>query len=183
MKTRELALAAIFSALWTALQLSLGHIIGRVSIGPVSFHGTVNRIVGWLAMTVLAEYTVGFGKVTLMTAIAVTITRIQRANVFMGLIVGLGYVLAGVLFDLLMNLRSSRGSRYYMLIAVITGFTAIVPYWLFKIYLLGFPGFLLTFPVYAYSAAKGIVLSFIGVGVGLTVNKALKMFQGKRGSV
>lgn len=179
MKTRELALVVVFSALWTVLQLSLGHIIGRLSIGPISFHGTVNRIVGWLAMAVLAEYTVGFGKVTLMTAIAVAITRIQRANVLMGLIVGSGYVLAGALFDLIANLRSNKGSRYYMLIAAITGFAVIIPYWLFKAYLLGFQGFLLAFPIYAYSAAKGVILSFMGVSIGLTVNRVLRTFSKK----
>lgn len=168
---------AIFSALWIVLQLSLGRIIGRISIGPVSFHGAVNRIVGWMVMTILAENIISFGRITLMVTIASIITRIQRANILEGLIVGLGYILAGFTFDVLVKLKEDRGLSYYLILAIITGFIAITPYWLSRIYFLGLTGFIVAFPIYAYRAIKSTFLSIVGVKIGVTINYMLRHFQ------
>jgi hypothetical protein len=179
MKIRELTLIVMFSALWVTLELSLGHIIGRISIGPISFHGVINRMVGWLLMTVLAEQVRGFGKITLMTVIASIITRVQRVSILEGLIVALGYILAGFIFDILVNIKRNRGLRYYNIIGIITGFMATLPYWISRIYILGFVGFVLSFPVYAYSAIKGLFFSVIGVNVGVTLNQILVKYKFK----
>ncbi len=174
MKTRELTLIVIFSALWVALELSLGQVVGRLSIGPITFHGAINRIIGWLLMTVLAEQVSGFGKITLMTIIASIITRIQRINILEGLIVASGYILAGFIFDILVNIKSTRGRFYYFFIAIVTGLIAVIPYWFSRIYFLGFMGFLLSFPIYAYSAIRGLILSILGVYIGISLNYFLK---------
>lgn len=177
MKSRELTLIAVFSALWITLQLSLGKIIGRISIGPISFHGAINRLVGWMVMVILAENVVGFGRVTLMVSIVSIITRIQRANVLEGLIVGLGYILAGVVFDILICLKKGRGVVFYLFTGLITAFVAVIPYWVSKIYFLGFAGFVIAFPLYAYRAIKSIILSIIGVKLGVSISYLLKHFQ------
>ena len=56
-ETREFDLIAVFSTLWIAAQGILGPIFGQLGIGPFSLHGVVNRLVGWLLMFVLAEFT------------------------------------------------------------------------------------------------------------------------------
>ncbi|MCW3974671.1 MAG: hypothetical protein NWE86_00295 [Candidatus Bathyarchaeota archaeon] len=65
MKTRDIALIAIFSAIWMALQVQFNPIVGRFFIGPFSLHGSVNRIVGRCLLTVLAERTEGFARALL----------------------------------------------------------------------------------------------------------------------
>ena len=179
MKTKELTLITMFSALWIALELSLGQIIGRISLGPISFHGVVNRMVGWFLMTILAELISGFGKITLMATIASITTRIQRINTLEGLIVASGYILAGFIFDILVNIKRNKGSRYYNIIGIITGFIAIIPYWISRIYILGFVGFVISFPVYVYSAIKGLSFSVIGVNVGIALNRMLVKYKFK----
>lgn len=173
MKTKELTLIIMFSALWAALELLLGQIIGRISIGPISFHGAVNRIVGWFLMIILAEWTSSFGKITLMAMIASIITRIQRVRILEGLIVASGYVLAGFIFDILASIKRNKGLYYYNIIGIVTGFAAIIPYWISRIYILGFLGFAFSFPIYAYSAIKGLFFSMIGTNIGVTINQIL----------
>lgn len=128
-------------------------------------------------MTVLAEHVSGFGRITLTTLIAVLITRLQRANVFEAMMVGLGYILAGLTFDLLVSLRRIRNQLYYIVATLITGFIAVIPYWLSKIYFLGVGGFILAFPVYLYSGLKGVTLSVVGSIVGVSVNRSLTLIQ------
>lgn len=179
MKIRELTLIIMFSALWIALELSLGQIIGRISIGPISFHGVINRIVGWILMTVLAEQVSSFGRITLMAMIASITTRIQRINTLEGLIVASGYILAGFIFDILVNIKRSKGSYYYNTIGIVTGFIAITPYLISRICILGFIGFVLSFPIYVYSTIKGLFFSIIGVNMGITLNRILVKYRFK----
>lgn len=125
-------------------------------------------------MTVLAEITSGFGGITLMTAVAVLVTRIQRANILEGLMVGSGYLLGGLLFDLLTHLKRERGHRFYLTTGVITALFAIIPYWATRIFLLGLRGFMLLLPLYLYRALKGLVLSIVGVEVGIILSHTLR---------
>ncbi|MBS7658166.1 MAG: hypothetical protein QW476_01935 [Candidatus Bathyarchaeia archaeon] len=174
MRTKDISLIASFSAMWTVLQIYLGPIVGRFSIGPISFHGSVNRIVGWLLMTVLAEQTTGFGKITLMTTIAALGTRSIRGNILEGIIVGIGYAFGGLIFDALINLKSQRGKGFYILISMISALAASIPYLASKIYFLGLSGFIKASPAYIFSIAKGVFFSFLGASLGLGVNASLK---------
>ncbi len=177
LKTKDISLIASFSAMWTVLQIYLGPIIGRFSIGPISLHGSVNRIVGWLLMTVLAEQTIGFGKITLMTVIAALGTRPIRGNILEGAIVGVGYAFGGLIFDALINLKSQRRGSFYILISIISGLAASAPYLASKIYFLGLQGFMIASPAYIFSAAKGVFFSFLGSSLGLGVNGSLRRFK------
>ena len=177
LKTKDIVLIASFSAMWTVLQIYFGPIVGRFSIGPLSFHGSVNRIVGWLLMTVLAEQTVGFGKITLMTVIAALGTRSIRGNILEGIIVGIGYAFGGLIFDALINLKSQRGRGFYILVSIVSGLAASIPYIASKIYFLGFPGFIMASPVYIFSIAKGVFFSILGSSLGSGVNASLKYLK------
>jgi hypothetical protein len=48
MDSRDIALISVFAAVWMVAQITLGPIIGRFSVGLVSLHGVVNRVVGWM---------------------------------------------------------------------------------------------------------------------------------------
>ncbi|MGC8849354.1 MAG: hypothetical protein ACP5K1_02505 [Candidatus Bathyarchaeia archaeon] len=185
LNARDVALIAVFSSLWTVLQVQLGPILGQLSIGPISLHGAVNRVVGWLLMTVMADQTSGFGKISLMSAIAVFGTRTMRVNPFEGLIVGSGYALGGFTFDLLANIKreSSSEALTYRLcfpITVASSLVASTPYLLSKMYFLGPAGFAVASPLYFISTCKGVVFSFIGASLGLQINARLKGLVDRR---
>ncbi len=174
LKTKDIALISIFSAMWVVLQSYFGPIVGHLSIGFISFHGSVNRLAGWLLMTVLTEQVTGFGRITLMATVAATITRILRANILEGVIVGLGYVVGGFTFDALVNLKPSMRVRKYFMIALISGFMASTPYLTTKIYFLGFPGFMVASPMYIFSTVKGMLFSLLGTSLGVSINETMK---------
>lgn len=174
MNTKEIALITTTAAAWASIQLVLGPYIGRISIGPISFHGAVNRLVGWFLMTTMSFIVTRFGRITSMTLIAALITRIIRLRLIEGLLVGLGYILAGLTFDLLINVKGSRTTLYYIVVAVTSGFVVLIPWWMWRIYILTPMGFLLLFPYYAYSLIKGLVLSVLGTSLALASMPVLK---------
>lgn len=85
-----MALISVFAALWIASQITLGPVIGSISLGLVSLHGTVNRVAGWMMMLVLADVTGRFGRVTLRASVASLATRVIRLSALTGIIVGIG---------------------------------------------------------------------------------------------
>ena len=181
--SKELALISLFSATWIASQLTFGPIIGRISLGPFTLHGVVNRVVGWTLMLVLAEISGRFGPVSLMSITASVGTRIIRASPLSGFVTGIGYALGGVLFDYLFNVsekwvnRGSSSGRLFMF-SFLSGAIAIFPYLLYRLLVLGWAGFLILTPVYAYSAFKGIVFSLLGTSLGISVSgRVTEMFS------
>ncbi len=125
-------------------------------------------------MTVMAEQTVGFGKITLMTATAAFGTRIIRANPLEGFIVGFGYTLGGLIFDSLIHIKYQKKTGYYLLISSISGLAASLPYLLSKVYFLGMAGFIIASPIYIFSTAKGLLFTLVGTGLGTHVNYRIK---------
>mgnify|MGYP000647202732 CR=1 FL=1 len=109
LSSRELALVAVFAALWIILQTYLGPIVGRIPIGPTKLHGAVNHLVGWLLMTTLATLTGKFGRTTLLALTAAIGTRVIRAQAIEGVLVGVGIALAGLIFDALYFLPILKG--------------------------------------------------------------------------
>jgi len=175
--SKEVAIIATFAAAWAALQITLGPYIGRISIGPVSFHGTVNRLIGWYLMAVMSFMVSRFGRITLMASIAALITRIARLNVLEGLIVGAGYALGGLLFDILSSIKKRRGGPYYLLMAILSGFAVILPYWSWRMYLMTPLGFLILLPAYLVDAVKGVFLSCIGVSMAIGTKRLWHQFS------
>ncbi len=185
MNSREIALISVFAAIWIGSQNALGPIVGRISIGPFSIHGVVNRVIGWLLMFILAEVSGKFGRVSIMATIAALGTRIIRLSPLRGLVVGAGYALGGVVFDLLFfapYMRSLEGKNrrtYLLIIAVISGALALTPYLLFQLSILGIQGFIALMPLYAYYMAKGIIFSILGTSIGLSILPRIKMLAPK----
>lgn len=182
MRTRELALVSIFSALWIAAQFTLGPILGRFSIGPVSLHGVVNRVVGWMLMLVLADISGMFGRVSVMAVIASLATRLIRLSPLTGILVGIGYSLGGIIFDVIFFRVSSRmggvRSRTIVLLvaSIISGTLAMGPYIFFKFLILSRDAFLVLSPVYAVSIIKGTIFSVIGTILGLSMRARVKKY-------
>lgn len=180
LNTREITLIATFSAIWISSQVTLGPVLGTLSLGPFSMHGAVNRIVGWSLMVILAELTSAFGRVSAMAGIAALVTRVIRASPLEAVAVGAGYVVGGLVFDsiyhtpVLASLRRKYSSRYAVAASIISGTTAIIPYLLLRLSVLGSSAFLSLIPLYAYSTAKGTFLSFLGALVGLTLLPQLR---------
>lgn len=180
LSTREIALVSVFSAIWIGAEITLGPIIGRFALGPFTMHGSVNRVVGWFLMFLLAKLTRKFGRVTVMSLVASLGTRVTRLAAIEGFVVGLGYVLGGFVFDLLYStlvIRSGMSksddlSRTQVLaISTLSGFSAIIPYLVWKLSVLGVPGFLIFSPQYFYSAVKGTVFSLAGIVAAMAVFK------------
>ncbi|MDQ1280572.1 MAG: hypothetical protein QG670_1835 [Thermoproteota archaeon] len=187
--TREMTLIILFSSLWIAAEMFLGPMIGPFSIGPFSLHGSVNRLVGWLLMVVLAEGTGRFGRVTAMTCIATLATRVIRSSALEGTIVGLGYALGGLVFDVLYFLpikKSLNGKLkfvYSYFMYVVSGIFAIVPYLLFKLIILGLYTFMALSPSFGWSVFKGIILSIVGASLGVSLSYKLKPLWRLEGEV
>lgn len=175
MRNRDLAMVSVFSALWIAAQLTLGPVLGRFSIGPVSLHGSVNRVVGWMLMVLLTELTGRFGLTTTMALVASLATRIIRLSPLTGFVTGAGYALGGLVFDgMFFAWRrwnpSRRSSATYLIAAsMISGTLAIVPYLMLKYLMLEKVAFIALIPVYTISTLKGGLFSVVGTSLGLTV--------------
>ncbi len=170
--TKEIALISLFSAIWVVSQMSLGALIGQIT----HVHGVINRVVGWLLMFLMVELTDRFGRVTLMATIAALVTRaLRHSGTLYALSLGLGYALAGLIFDALIFMKPMRGFRgerrnaYLLLISLVSGVVALLPYIALKFYTLGLYGFLIFIPKLAYSLAKGTILSLLGTIIGLSV--------------
>ena len=178
LSTREIALVSVFSAIWIGAEITLGPIIGRFALGPFTMHGSVNRVVGWFLMFLLAKLTRKFGRVSVMSLVVSLGTRVTRLAAIEGFVVGVGYVLGGFVFDALyftsgvsFGSPKSEGmtKTRLLVISTLSGLSAIVPYLLWKLSVLGFFGFLILSPQYFYSAVKGTVLSLVGVMVAIAV--------------
>jgi hypothetical protein len=165
MKSRELALLSVFSALWIAAQLTLGPVLGRFSIGPISLHGSVNRVVGWMLMVIFADLSGEFGRVSLMALIAS---------------LGAGYALGGLAFDAMYfgwygwKPSSRSGKTFLLVVSIISGTLAMVPYIILKFSMLNIEAFLALIPLYAISMLKGTLFSVAGTSVGLSIIPRLK---------
>lgn len=180
--TKEIALISLLSSVWIVSQIFLGPVIGQIT----HVHGVINRLVGWLLMLILAELTQKFGRISIMSMIAGLATRIVRRSASLyALTVGLGYALAGFVFDILFflpfanNLEGMGRKTYLLGSSVISGIVALVPYLVFKFSMLGLYGFLALSPRYAYSLAKGTILSFLGTLTGLSVLPQIKVWSTK----
>jgi hypothetical protein len=180
MKSRELALLSVFSALWIAAQLTLGPVLGRFSIGPISLHGSVNRVVGWMLMVIFADLSGEFGRVSLMALIASLTTRIIRLSPLTGLVTGAGYALGGLAFDAMYfgwygwKPSSRSGKTFLLVVSIISGTLAMVPYIILKFSMLNIEAFLALIPLYAISMLKGTLFSVAGTSVGLSIIPRLK---------
>ena len=166
--TKEIAVISVFASLWIASQIVLGPIIHSVT----RVSGVINRVFGWSLMLILARLSRKVGRVSLMSSIAALATRIIRRAAY-GMVMFLGYSLGGIVFDLLYffsaDISGRKEEKRVMVISMLSGAVVLVPYMVFKFWILGprvFVGFL---PYYAYSTLKGTVLSFAGSLLGLFI--------------
>ena len=177
--TRELALISAFSALWIAAQDTLGPPIGEIT----GVHGAVQRFLGWLLMLLLAELTERFGRVTLMSVVAALATRmIRRSASLYPWVLASGYVLGGLVFDLLFfisfpwtkELNGNAKRSYFLLASLISGVFVLRPYLLFQLYTLEGQVFTASLPIYAYDLVKGTILSIFGTFIGSSIAPRIK---------
>jgi len=154
--------------MWIAAQTVLGPLVGRFSFGPISMHGTVNHVVGWFAMVLTASLLERFGMVSIMSTTAALGTRVVRASALEGALVGLGYVVAGLLFDALYfvprpnRFQGNERKIYVISIAAVTGVATLIPYLVFRFYALGPTAFTILLPSYLFSAGKNAFFSSVG---------------------
>ncbi len=171
--SKDLALVALFSSLWITSQIHLGPLIG----GLTGEHGVIQRFLGWLLMLLMARLTGKFGRTTLMAAITSLATRIIRPGPLYALFVGLGYALGGLTFDLLyFLLPKAFGAKrtYILIISLISGTIASIPYMFYRFAFLGFYGFLIWFPFYLPDLIKSILLSAAGTLTGLFISPKIE---------
>lgn len=180
MNTKEIALVSVFSAVWAAAQMSLGPIIGQIT----GIHGVIQNLVGWLLMLIVAELTGKFGRVSIMVAVAALATRMIRISPALYVwVVGLGYALGGLTFDLLFfipivnNFEGKGRKAYIVTISLISGVIANVPYVLFKLFTLLLPAFIIWFPTYVPLAVKDFVLNVLGALIGLSILPLIKPWR------
>jgi len=179
--TKELALVSVLSSLWIVSQIYLGPVIGQLT----QVHGVVQRFFGWFLMLILALLTGRFGRVTAMASITSLATRIIRPGQIYSLFVGLGYALGGLTFDLLFFLPKARRfggntARVYLLsISAVSAAVASIPYLLFKLWTLGYFGFMFWVPLYSYEMARSTVLSVLGTLVGISIAPKIEMWAPK----
>lgn len=184
METKEIALISVFAAIWMISESLLGPVLGRLSLGPFTLHGVVNRVVGWMLMYVLAKITGRFGRVTVMALIASMATRLTRLAPLEALVVGLGYSLGGFLFDVIIflpsrtNLQGRAGVAHVFGASFASGLMASAPYLLLKLFLLGPFGFIAALLVYVYSTVKGVAFSLLGTYAGfLLLPRVLPLYH------
>lgn len=168
--SRDLALVSVFSSLWVVSQLQLGSFIGALT----HVHGVANRTVGWMLMLLLAKMAGRFGRVTLMASVSALATRaLRRSFSFYSLTVGLGYSLGGLVFDALyfsLNTGVENPSAGRVIFtSVVSGLLASVPYLIFKLYSLGYLGFIAYVPSLVYSSGRGLIMSLMGSLIGLFI--------------
>jgi len=180
--TKEVALVSVFSAVWVAAQMSLGPIIGQIT----GVHGVIQNLVGWLLMLIVAELTGKFGRVSIMAAVAALATRMIRVSPSLYVwVVGLGYTLGGLTFDLLFfipgvsSFEGKTRKAYLLTISLISGVVANVPYVLFKLFTLLLPFFIIWIPTYIPLAVKDLVLNVIGTIIGLSLLPLIKPWSAK----
>jgi len=165
---KDIALVAVFSAIWIASQTYLGPTIGRIT----GIHGVVQRFLGWLLMLVLARITGRFGRVTVMAMISSLATRFSRLTQIYSLFVGLGYAVGGLAFDMLYFLPKNQrniSKKYVIFVSMISGVIASIPYIFLYLFTLGFYGFLIWFSTYVPDMIKSTVLSVAGTLTGLSI--------------
>lgn len=178
--TKEIALIAVLSAIWITSEIYLGYYIGEIT----HVYGITERLVGWFLMLVLAKMSDKFGRVTTMAIISATATRVADYS-YVGLVVGLGYVLGGLIFDLLFfipyanKIEGKNRNVWILTISVISGIAALIPYLFLQLSILGIYGFIAFSPLYAYSLVKGTVLSFLGTFIGLPFLSQIKAWRSR----
>jgi len=168
--------------LWIVSEIYLGPVISRIT--PV--HGVVQRTLGWFLMLVMARLTGRFGRVTVMAAIASSVTRVIRPGRIYALFVGFGYALGGITFDLLCffsiarNLKGKAEKAYLLGISALSGSIALIPYLLFNLSLLGFEGFLLWVPFYILdSGVISVALSVLGTLTAISLLPRIETWASK----
>jgi hypothetical protein len=166
--SKELALVAIFSSLWTATQIYLGPLIGRLT----GEHGVIQRFLGWLLMVLIARFTGKFGGVTLMAAVVSLATRIIRPGALYALFIGLGYAAGGLTFDLLYFCTIKRlhmRKVFLLLISLVSNIIASIPYMLYRLAFLELYGFLIWLPFYLPDLIRSVLLGVAGTLTGLFI--------------
>jgi len=134
-------------------------------------------------MLILAELTGKFGRVSIMAAIASLATRMIRASTLEGIVVGFGYILGGLAFDLLFfipfanNFLGKTQIVYPLTVSLVSGIVASIPYLLFKLSFLGLYGFMAWIPINAYRIVKEVILSVLGVSIGLPALPRIKVWS------
>ncbi len=175
MNSRDVALITLLASLWIAAEVSLGPWIGRLRVGPFTLHGVINRVVGWMSMLIIAEVTGRFGRASMISLIAAIGTRMIRISPLEGFLVGAGYALGGLTFDILLftpsarKLGENRRKTYTLLASTISGALAIAPYLAFQLWILGLYTFIALSPTYTISAVKGIIFSIMGTSLGIMI--------------
>lgn len=153
-------------------------VIGRIVIGPLSFHGVINRVFGWFLMTIFTWLVGRFGRIALLASVAALGTRMFRVPSMESISVGVGYAIGGLVFDIVYYPVYARGSKteplYGLLVAVVSAVATSIPYLLWKLTALGSEVFFLMSPVYAFDVLKGVVLSSLGTALGLQARSVLK---------
>ncbi len=167
--TKEIAVISIFASLWIASQIVLGPLIHSVT----HVSGVINRVLGWSLMLILARLSGKIGRVSLMSLVASLVTRVARRATY-GMVMFFGYSLGGAVFDLLyffpIGFSRRTGRLHAVVISALSGTVVLVPYVIFKFWVLEpdvFAGFL---PYYGYSALKGTILSIMGGVLGLLIS-------------
>lgn len=180
MNSKEIAFISVFASIWIVAQITLGPILGRFSVGPISLHGVINRIVGWMVMLILAETSNGFGRVSVMSLVAAVGTRIIRLSPLTGLVIGAGYFLGGFIFDIMFFTLSVRDrgkiSRRlcFLSISAVSGTLTMIPFLLFRFSVLGSDAFRILTPMFALSIIKGVFFSLTGTFLGLSILPSVK---------
>jgi len=180
LSTKEIALVSVLSSVWIVSQIYLGPVISQIT----QVHGVIQHLVGWLLMLILAELTGKFGRVSIMAAVAALATRVIRRSALLYIwVIGLGYALGGLVFDLLFfvpfanNLRGKNRNAYLLTISVLSGAVVLVPYLFFKLYTLGIYTFIAFTPECVYSLVKDSILSFLGTLIGFSVLPQIKAWS------
>jgi len=137
-------------------------------------------------MLVLAELTGKFGRVSIMAAVAALATRMVRPSASLYIwMVGLGYALGGLTFDLLFFIPFISGFEgwtrkvYLLIISLVSGALALVPYLFFKLFAFDWNliAFIASDPTYPLDAVKSVLLSFLGTLTGLPILPRIKAWS------
>jgi len=182
--TKEIALISVFSSLWIVSEIYFGPIISQT----IHVHGVIQRFLGWLLMLVLAELIGKFGRVSIMAAVAALTTRMIRRSASLYIwMVGLGYALGGLTFDLLffMPFTSKFEGRtrkaYLLIISLVSGALALVPYLFFKLFAFDWNliAFIASDPTYPLDAVKSVILNVLGTLTGLSILPKMEAWKSK----
>jgi uncharacterized membrane protein YciS (DUF1049 family) len=133
-----------------------------------------------MLMLILANVSGVFGRVTILALVASLGTRLIRLSPLTGIIVGVGYALGGLIFDMIffgLSMRKGKGrSGTFILLAasIISGTFAMAPYVIFKFLILNKEAFIALTPIYAISTLKGTIFSVVGTIIGLSIIPRIK---------